>query len=103
MVGRIVLRGGADDIMGVGQVLLNALQLLAKLCALPSLGQQGVLDNTGVAIQQRGSFSAEVLQDLKAFAADVLQVPVLAGRALAVRLAVRLAVLLGIGLRLWVR
>jgi len=49
---------------------------LNDLCGLTSLVKQGVFNYAAVAIQQGRGFSAEVLENLKAFVADAFQVPV---------------------------
>ena len=97
VIGRVVFRSSADDVVSIGELLLHGLQFLHGLGSVLRLGQQGVLHHAGIAIQQRRSFCAEVLQDLKTFAAYALQV--LVGAALARGL--RLAVGRGVGRRLW--
>lgn len=89
-------------------LLLSLLQGLQGLRGVLSLGQQGVFDDAGVAIQQGWSLCAEMLQNLKAFGADVLQVLVacagLARRLLrAVRRSLCRGVGRGVGRRLWER
>lgn len=74
VVGVVVLEGGAKSHLQLAQVLLQQLQLLQRLGALARLVKQCVLDRAGVAIQQRGSLAAKVLQDLKAFVADAPEV-----------------------------
>jgi len=104
VVRRIVFCSGLDDGMGVLQLLLNGLQLLGHLSGLTRLRQQSIFHHAGVAVQQGRSFSAEVLEDFKTFAADVLQILVAGGRALLAAVARRLCRQgLGIGLRLWER
>ncbi len=81
-VGLVVLQGGAQGHLKLAQVLLQQLQLLEGLGALARLVKQCVLDRAGVAIEQRRGFGSEVLQDLKAFVADRLEIPVRDGLAL---------------------
>lgn len=103
VVGSIVFRGGADDIVRVAKLLLNTLQLLHGLSGVLRLGQQGILDDAGVAIQQCRGLSTEVLENLKTFVADACQVLVGAALALGLRLAVRRGRCRGrvVSLRLW--
>lgn len=104
MISGVVFRSSTDHGVGVLQLLLQGLRLTQGLSGLLRLGQQGVLDDAGVAIQQCGGFSAEVLENLKTFAADALQILVARGCA---RLAAVARGLcrhrLGIGRRLWER
>lgn len=100
----VVLSRSLDDGVGVPQLLLNPLQLAHGLSGLLGLGQEGILDDAGVAVQQCRGFSAEVLENLKTFAADALQI--LVARGCARRAAVALGLYrsrLGIGRRLWER
>lgn len=103
VVGSVVLCGGTDHVMGIAKLLLHALQLLQCLGGVLRLGQQGILDDAGVAIQQSRSFSAEVLKDFKTFVADACQVLVGAALARGLGLAVRRGRYRcrGVGLSLW--
>lgn len=100
----VVLGSGFDHRVGVLQLLLNGLQLAHHLSSLLSLGQQGILHHTGVAIQQGRGLSAEVLKNLKTFVADALEILVARGCARRAAVARSLCLnRLGIGLRLWER
>lgn len=68
----IVLSSGNDHRMGTVELGLQLLEVLKGLGGLLGLVQEGILHNTGITIQQGRGFSTEMLQDLKAFAADVL-------------------------------
>lgn len=86
------------------QLPLQCLQLLQGLCGLLRLRQQSILNHARISVQQCRGFSAEVLENLKTFAADALQI--LVARGCARRAAVALGLYrsrLGIGRRLWER
>jgi len=98
----IVLSGSLDHGVRVLQLTLDGLDLLQSLGGLLGLGKEGVLNYAGVAVQQGRGFSAEVLENLKAFAADALQILVARGCALLAAVARGLCRhRLGIGRRLW--
>lgn len=98
----IVLSGSLDHGVRVLQLTLDGLDLLQSLSGLLGLGEESVLDDAGVAIQQGRGFSAEVLENFKTFAADALQILVARGCALLAAVARRLCRhRLGIGRRLW--
>lgn len=103
VVRRVVFSSGPDHVMSVGQLLLDALQLLHGLSGVLRLGQQGILDHAGVAVQQGRGLSTEVLQDLKTFVADACQILVGAALALDLRLAEDRSRYRGrgVGLSLW--
>ena len=81
---------------------MDVLQLAQSFCSLLGLREEGILNHTGVAIQEGRGFSTEVLENLKTFAADALQILVARGCG---RLAAVARGLcrhrLGIGRRLW--
>lgn len=100
----IVLSGSLDHRMGVLQLAVDGLELLQCLSGLLCLVQQGVLDDAGVAVQERRGFGTEVLENLKTFAADALQILVARGCARLAAVARRLCrCRLGIGRCLWER
>ena len=69
VVGVVVLEGGIEDDLHLAHVLRQLLQLLHRGAGLLGLGQQGVLNGAGVAIQESRGLCAEVLKDLKTFVA----------------------------------
>jgi len=104
VISRVVFSSGGNHRVRVLQLLLHALEVLQSLGGLTRLSKQGILDDTGITVQQCRGFSAEVLEDLKAFAADVLQILVAGGCGRRAAVARRLCRnRLGIGLRLWER
>jgi len=104
VISSVVFRGCFNHGVRVLQLLLHGLQTLQSLGRLTSLGQQCVFHNAGVTVQQCRGLSTEVLQNLKTFAADVLQILVARGCALLAAVARCLYLCrLGIGLRLWER
>lgn len=104
VVRSVILSSCCDHRMGALEFLLQLLQVLKSGSGLLRLVQQGIFHYAGVAVQQGRGLGTEVLQDLKTFAADVLQVLVAAldARRCARRHRLRVG-RWGIGLRLWVR
>ena len=102
VIGGVVLGGSADHQLGLLKGGVELLQLLLGLVGLPRLVQEGILQNAGIAVQQRGGLGAEVLQDLKTFVADLTEIRVACRRRLGLGLRAGLRGHgRGIGRRLW--
>ncbi len=76
VVSLVVLDGCIQCNLQLTEVLAQQLELLEGLSALLGLGEQGVFNRAGVAVQQGRGLAAKVLQDLKTFVADACQIPV---------------------------